>query len=64
MGRIERVIAVLMMKIGDTMDPAKNLTNVLKAIANPIRLKILALCLSKERTSKELGKYLNSQNLY
>ncbi len=43
---------------GDKTDLADNLAELLKVLANPIRLKILALCLSKERTSRELREKL------
>ncbi len=35
-----------------------NLAKLLKVLANPTRLEILALCLSRERTSKELREKL------
>lgn len=37
---------------------AEDLAELLKVLANPIRLKILALCLFKERTSRELREKL------
>ncbi len=37
---------------------AENFAEVLKVLANPIRLKILALCLDRERSSKELREAL------
>lgn len=40
------------------MDLAENLAELLKVLANPTRLKILALCLSEERTSRELREIL------
>lgn len=39
-------------------DIADRGAEIFKSLANPIRLKILALCLSKERTSKELREFL------
>ncbi len=42
----------------DKEDLAEKLTELLKVLANPIRLKILALCLFKERTSRELREKL------
>ena len=36
----------------------KRVAEIFKAIANPLRLKILALCLEKERTSRELREIL------
>ena len=42
----------------DDIDLAERLTELLKVLANPIRLKILALCLFKERTSRELREKL------
>lgn len=42
----------------DTTNIAERLAELLKVLANPIRLKILALCLSKERTSRELREEL------
>lgn len=37
---------------------AERFAGLLKVLANPIRLKILALCVSKERTSRELREEL------
>ncbi len=42
----------------DTTNIAERLAELLKVLASPIRLKILALCLSKERTSRELREEL------
>jgi predicted transcriptional regulator len=42
----------------DDADIVENLVELLKVLANPIRLKILALCLSKEMTSRELRSEL------
>ncbi len=39
-------------------ETAEEFASLLKVLANPVRLKILALCLNKERTSKELRKKL------
>lgn len=36
----------------------ESLAKIFKALANPIRIKILALCLEKERTNKELREIL------
>lgn len=36
----------------------QRIANILKVLANPVRLKILALCLVKERSSKELREIL------
>jgi len=46
-------------KDSETVDKfAEELAELLKILANPIRLKILALCLKKERNSRELRKIL------
>ena len=37
---------------------AERIAEIFKTIANPLRLKILALCLEKERTSRELREIL------
>ncbi len=37
----------------------EDMASVLKALANPIRLKILALCSAREMSSKELRETLN-----
>ncbi len=37
---------------------AERFAELLKVLANPIRLKILALCLSKERSGRELRESL------
>ena len=42
----------------DEVNLAESLTGLLKVLASPIRLKILALCLFKERTSRELRENL------
>ena len=42
----------------DEVNLAESLTGLLKVLASPIRLKILALCLFKERTSRELREKL------
>lgn len=39
-------------------DKIKKTTEIYKALSNPIRLKILVLCLNKELSSKELRKIL------
>ena len=39
-------------------DVASRTASILKALSNPIRLKILALCLKKERSSRELREIL------
>ncbi|ALM74473.1 ArsR/SmtB family transcription factor [Thermococcus barophilus] len=39
-------------------DIADRGAEIFKSLANPIRLRILALCLNKERTSKELREIL------
>ncbi len=39
-------------------DLASKTASMLKALSNPIRLKILALCLKKERSSRELRDIL------
>ncbi len=40
------------------MPTAEELAEVLKVLANPVRLKILALCLFEERSSRELREML------
>ena len=40
------------------MDTAEEFSSLLKVLANPVRLKILALCLKRERTSRELREKL------
>ena len=37
---------------------SEELARLLKVLGNPLRLKILALCLTKERTSRELREKL------
>lgn len=39
---------------GGSNESFEDLASVLKALANPTRLKILALCSSRERSSREL----------
>lgn len=39
-------------------DIAEKLSEMLKVLASPIRLRILALCLDGERTSRELREFL------
>ena len=39
-------------------DVAERVAKIFKALANPLRLKILALCLDKERSSRELREIL------
>ena len=43
---------------GSNDESFENLASVLKALANPTRLKILALCSSHERSSRELREAL------
>ncbi len=42
----------------DMTNLAERLAEVLKVLASPVRLRILALCLSEERTSRELREKL------
>jgi DNA-binding transcriptional ArsR family regulator len=42
----------------DFADEIDEIVEVLKALSNPIRLKILALCLKKERCSRDLRETL------
>ena len=42
----------------DAENTAEGFAELLKILANPLRLKILALCLSNERTSRELREEL------
>ncbi len=39
-------------------DLAEGVAKIFKALANPLRLKILALCLDRERSSRELREIL------
>jgi len=43
---------------GNDDESFQNLASVLKALANPTRLKILALCSTRERSSRELREEL------
>jgi len=43
---------------GDNDESFEHLASLLKALANPTRLKILALCSSRERSSRELREEL------
>jgi len=40
------------------LSTAERLAELFKALSNPIRLKILALCYTRERTSRELREVL------
>ncbi len=40
------------------MSTAEEFASLLKVLANPVRLKILALCLREEKTSRELRRAL------